>query len=564
LIKKRKLDYKNKNSSIINRFSSRISITSIENLPNEVYYEIFSYLDGCKIHHAFFDLNHRFQQLLNCPSLLFRIKLWSYIDDSFVNDYKQIIHFNRQQIFSLNLKLPLYTNGFFSLYTFDSSLDHLESLILNSIEQNMLNQFLPKLISLSRLLSLTINMENLIINPIEIYQTIFNLPMLKYYKFIAFQLNSSISLSIPTKKQFSPIEYLVIDHYCTFNELFNIVSYTPQLRRLNLTYAFYENPADIETISPMILSNLSHLSSHGLITFDEFEMFINKIYWKLKVLSYATHSKDIDYLNAKRWEEFILKYLPDLEKFYFKYFECLDHTNESTIYCDKLDQFNSLFWIERQWIFETEINLKNIIYLIHPKRFSYSKIDLFSNRLIIKDIVNDQREMDLNHILNVMQINHLEISKKNIFVGILIQIINLLPKLKLLKIYSLSLHQTKDLLYTNEFSILCSTRLTSEIIHVYLEKMNQIQEIYFLMILCPYMTYLTVDYSNDMNIQNFLRTIFNKINYNWNNHPRSLFMHVPKIDDQMIRELDKMIRYEKLLLDYTIERVIDKIYLQWK
>ncbi len=564
MIKKRKLDYKNKNSSIINRFSSRISITSIENLPNEVYYEIFSYLDGCKIHHAFFDLNHRFQQLLNCPSLLFRIKLWSYIDDSFVNDYKQIIHFNRQQIFSLNLKLPLYTNGFFSLYTFDSSLDHLESLILNSIEQNMLNQFLPKLISLSRLLSLTINMENLIINPIEIYQTIFNLPMLKYYKFIAFQLNSSISLSIPTKKQFSPIEYLVIDHYCTFNELFNIVSYTPQLRRLNLTYAFYENPADIETISPMILSNLSHLSSHGLITFDEFEMFINKIYWKLKVLSYATHSKDIDYLNAKRWEEFILKYLPDLEKFYFKYFECLDHTNESTIYCDKLDQFNSLFWIERQWIFETEINLKNIIYLIHPKRFSYSKIDLFSNRLIIKDIVNDQREMDLNHILNVMQINHLEISKKNIFVGILIQIINLLPKLKLLKIYSLSLHQTKDLLYTNEFSILCSTRLTSEIIHVYLEKMNQIQEIYFLMILCPYMTYLTVDYSNDMNIQNFLRTIFNKINYNWNNHPRSLFMHVPKIDDQMIRELDKMIRYEKLLLDYTIERVIDKIYLQWK
>jgi len=94
--------------------------------------------------------------------------------------------------------------------------------------------------------------------------------------------------------------------------------------------------------------------------------------------------------------------------------------------------------------------------------------------------------------------------------------------------------------------------------------MNQIQEIYFLMILCPYMTYLTVDYSNDMNIQTFLRTIFNKINYNWNNHPRSLFMHVPKIDDQMIRELDKMIRYEKLLLDYTIERVIDKIYLQWK
>jgi hypothetical protein len=84
----------------------------------------------------------------------------------------------------------------------------------------------------------------------------------------------------------------------------------------------------------------------------------------------------------------------------------------------------------------------------------------------------------------------------------LIQIINSLPKL-----HSLSLHQTKDLLCADQLLILCSTRLTSEITKIYLEKMNQIQEIYFLMILCSSMTYLIVDL-----LKLFLQTIFNKIN----------------------------------------------------
>jgi hypothetical protein len=58
-------------------------------------------------------------------------------------------------------------------------------------------------------------------------------------------------------------------------------------------------------------------------------------------------------------------------------------------------------------------------------------------------------------------------------------------------------------------------------------------------------------------IETFLRTIFNKINHTWNNYSCSLYIHVPTIDDQLIT-------YEKLLINYTIERVIEIFLLKIK
>ena len=50
-----------------------MSGTFIENLPNETFYELFDYLDGCEIYQAFSNLNHRFEQLINCSSLFIQI-----------------------------------------------------------------------------------------------------------------------------------------------------------------------------------------------------------------------------------------------------------------------------------------------------------------------------------------------------------------------------------------------------------------------------------------------------------------------------------------------------------
>ncbi len=51
-------------------------ITSIENLSNELFYEIFEYLDGLDIYIAFSNLNYRFQQLVTSSSIRFKINIY--------------------------------------------------------------------------------------------------------------------------------------------------------------------------------------------------------------------------------------------------------------------------------------------------------------------------------------------------------------------------------------------------------------------------------------------------------------------------------------------------------
>ncbi len=95
---KRKSSY---NSSPKKKFRSKLSINSIENLSNELFYEIFDYLDVYDIFQAFSNLNYRFHQLLHDSPLLFKIR-YSSSNDVNTNIYNQIMQFNKHQILSIN------------------------------------------------------------------------------------------------------------------------------------------------------------------------------------------------------------------------------------------------------------------------------------------------------------------------------------------------------------------------------------------------------------------------------------------------------------------------------
>jgi hypothetical protein len=170
-----------------------------------------------------------------------------------------------------------------------------------------------------------------------------------------------------TNKQLSPIEYFSI-YQSTFNELWTILSYTPQLRRLNLLNSIDTN---IQTILPITLSNLTDISvPMDSVRFDEFEILIRKINANLKILRVSIQSQDMNFLNAYRWERLILQSLPQLKEFYLRYHEGVDDQNKYPIYSGEANQFTSSFWIERQWIFEAEIIGTSINYLIRPYRYN--------------------------------------------------------------------------------------------------------------------------------------------------------------------------------------------------
>jgi hypothetical protein len=94
--------------------------------------------------------------------------------------------------------------------------------------------------------------------------------------------------------------------------------------------------------------------------------------------------------------------------------------------------------------------------------------------------------------------------------------------------------------------------------------MVEITDIYFLMELCPYMNYLKIGFINDMDVELFVRQMLNIINSEHNQYLRLLCFCVPAADDKIIRKLEKMINTEKLIVDYSIKRVCNRIYLQWK
>jgi hypothetical protein len=345
------------------------SITCIENLSNEIFYEIFDYLDGCEIHEAFSYLNCRFQQLLNSSSLLFKIKYdYSTPEQIFLNKYEHMIVHKRNQIYSISL-YELEDIHIMSLLMINSSFNHLESLTFHQIEADILARLLTHLTCLPRLFSLNINtqwvldLETLS----DIYQLIFALPKLKFIEFdtdIGSTSAASLPLSIATDKQFSSIKHLYIHHSCDMNELFTIMSYTPELCRLRLALTSDTGPS-IESVLPISLSNLTHiLIDEYDLEFGEFEMLIRKITCnKLKVLHINIRRQKITCFDANQWEKLIRQYLPQLKKLHLTY---ASNINENS---DQLKQFFSSFWIERRWIMEVQSRYNNIMYAIGSYRY---------------------------------------------------------------------------------------------------------------------------------------------------------------------------------------------------
>ncbi|CAF4047970.1 unnamed protein product [Rotaria sordida] len=460
-----------------------LSITTIEDFSNELFFQIFDYLDGCEIYYGFMDLNKRFQQLLNSSLLLFKI---NFDNKFFMNICKQIMTLNKHQIFSINSCKPLSMNRFFSSFSFDSSFKQLESLVLYESQSNILIPFLNNLSYLPRLFSLTLYLLEGLTNLVDIYKIILKLSMLKYLVIITKDSNLLNSLSINIDQQFNNITHLYIKNHCSFNDILILMSYTPQLHHI-----CYSNmnciATNIKNISPIKLSKLKRffLCING-IKFDTFEIFLSKIDSKIEILSFTTRYEDMTYLDANRWQSLILNKLSYLKIFDLNYYVSFQNGFENRLYHGKSNQFSSSFWIERKWICEIRKEYGGIMYLIHPYKtrwdelildetVNFSPVMTKSTQLILNDICAKQWRniihVTIRHALALAEIYHLTISVEKVFFGILIPILNSLPKLCSLKLHSLSFGDPEGM-NPKDNKFFFSMKPKSKITKVYLERMD--------------------------------------------------------------------------------------------
>ncbi len=110
----------------------------IENLSNEIFCEIFDYLDGYAIHTAFSNLNSRFNNLLINPSFLMKTEFR--YNSGFDHRYKQFIKSNKHHTISFKFSIESILDQVISSCIIDSSFYRLQSIVFSEISPCKLGQ----------------------------------------------------------------------------------------------------------------------------------------------------------------------------------------------------------------------------------------------------------------------------------------------------------------------------------------------------------------------------------------------------------------------------------------
>ena len=243
----------------------------------------------------------------------------------------------------------MYDNCVFSLFHNMSIFTRLRTLVLNNIESNYLEKLLYQLISVPHLSSLIITSVEHTANRNTIYRQIFHLSALKYCKLSMGECSNSVPLPIPTN-EYSSITHLIIsnDVYC--EQLQSILSYVPQLQRLSCHSLCASSNEQINICSTK-LNHLTHVYfklNYG-ISFHIFKQLVINIFpTTVQVLRI---SSSVTYIDGNQWKHMILSHLPNLRIFDIQCnFSVINDADLCTIQ-KQIDQFQSSFWIERQWFF---------------------------------------------------------------------------------------------------------------------------------------------------------------------------------------------------------------------
>jgi hypothetical protein len=171
--------------------------------------------------------------------------------------------------------------------------------------------------------------------------------------------------------------------------------------------------------------------------------------------------------------------------------------------------------------------------------------------------------MNICEISTVTHFSHLEFQREEVDFSTLINITYGLPELDSLKIHSLSLSSLQEYLSTEKI-IRRFISNKNQITKVCLENLIEIEEVYFLIKLCPRINYLQINCIKNMNVELVVLDILTKINNDNNQNLRTLCFYLPTADNQIVQKLEQIINSNKLLRRYTIKRELGYIYLQWE
>ncbi|CAF1506325.1 unnamed protein product [Rotaria sordida] len=592
------------------KLENQITIVSnnkscLENLTDEILFEIFDYLDTYYIYKGFYHLNKRFKNIFINSNISEAINILPMSKLNFENYYINIILPNRNRINLLRLTNPFTLDAIFSPPSIILEFIRLEILILDNIQSKNLSKFFYCLRSLTKFHSLTLSLADNIEFLNDIFSNILSLSKLKYCKIIYQTKNDETPFSpFLTIYDRSPIEYLIIDGCFPFDSLNNLLCCLPRLRHLSMNSFRKSSFRDLDEDLPLIeLKYLKYVSLkfNYFICYNDFENLAKKFFYHVQTLRLTT-TGDEEYLNAKRWKKLILSSMPYLNIFDINHDGSIRNNNFT--YHDIINRFNSSFWLENEWFFthrhewperldcgifystnqyrrqeykfhwefenqicpniqETRLNsVKHL--LICGKQVANNSVNYFPNvtQLTIEHYFKTSSDNSISKILNrlipLKQLTKLIIKSYDFPFIVIVKLLHFTPKLTTLKFDSFVLDEMNMKLFEQSklFEYVSNTNTIKN-----LEIRNDclFKQIQLIVNLLPKLEYFKSG-MNRKEIGNIIRFLITKPNNKIQNLFFICISETPKI---CLREINLLIKLENLLNDYFIKYINRDLYLWW-
>ncbi|CAF1160872.1 unnamed protein product [Adineta steineri] len=581
--------------------SPQKAITRFEDLSNELFYDVFNYLDVYDVYKAFYNLNIRLQSLLINTTLPLNINISSMSKSSFQNYHRHMIMPNKHRITSLSISNPFVVDLIFSPVRIASSFTRLEKLIFNNIKSKYLVNILHHCASLHNLTSLIIIPIDHVSNRNDLCATIFRLPKLKYCEMSLIDNNQSNSLTISANIA-SPVEHLVINNTLDLNELNALLTYVPQLRRLTCRSLWGNDSQYLKTFSDTS-NNLTHVYFDTInIDFNQLEQIIRSLFKQLQVLHISTDN-DREYLDANRWEHLILSYMPYLRIFDFQYMGFVDNDINQMTYDSIINQFSSLFWYDRKWFFKYQLDLKEYRNLLvfgstnpyRRKQYTLYKlakhnvrkpsgkknlnsvnyleiqgedamtscVNYFPNttKLTLSKNFNGNSvclELALKRIVYLTQLTTLVIECYDFNFEQLIKLLHSTPNLHTLAYNCVSTNEInmKSIQQNELFRLISSKNMIK---NVKITTSNSLENIKLLIALCPQMQYFAINRYR-LSLESMTEFVLSKSKA----HIQHLcLLCIKNTTRPMVAILKTLIESEGLLDNYVIKYIDSDIYIWW-
>jgi hypothetical protein len=113
---------------------------------------------------------------------------------------------------------------------------------------------------------------------------------------------------------------------------------------------------------------------------------------------------------------------------------------------------------------------------------------------------------------------------------------------------------------TNMFNLVSNQ---NKITKLSLEQMTELDQVHLLMDLCPHLHYLQLTCRNISDAEWLIRYVLTKQNTNFIPYLCLICISLSNADDIITNNLQNIIDSEKLVENYKILRICDRIYLQW-